>query len=316
MTAHRIAIVGAGRMAQAHAGAWSRAGLGDAISHVVSPRTRPQLEAAPHARWVTRLDDVLADEAVDILSVCTPTPSHAEIAIEALRHGRNVLLEKPIALTVADAEAVAEAARRSAGVLMVAHVVRFMRRYAELAERVADGSVGRPRSVRAARLSSGPPSGSWFDDERSSGGILVDFAIHDFDQANLLLGTPVAVRSVRAGGSGGESTGGFGAPVATTVEYAGGGVAQVLSVADLPADSAFHSGLEIVGTTGTDAIDSVDSGDPPDDPFLTQARYFLECVESRAEPRRCPTEGAIAALRVALAARTSLASDARVPLVD
>ena len=90
MTVHRIAIVGAGRMAQAHAHAWSRAGLGEAISYVVSPRTRPQLDAAPHARWVTRLEDVLADAEVDLLSVCTPTPSHAEIAIEALRHGRNV----------------------------------------------------------------------------------------------------------------------------------------------------------------------------------------------------------------------------------
>ena len=312
MTAHRIAIVGAGRMAQAHAHAWSRAGLGEAISYVVSPRTRPQLDAAPHARWVTRLEDVLADAEVDLLSVCTPTPSHAEIAIEALRHGRNVLLEKPIALTVADAEAVAEAARRSTGVLMVAHVVRFMRRYAELADRVADGSVGRARAVRAARLSSGPPGGSWFDDERRSGGILVDFAIHDFDQANLLLGTPVAVRSVGAG----ERAGGFGAPVATTVEYADGGVAQVLSVADLPSDSEFRSGLDVVGTSGTDAVDASDAAEPSDDPFLTQARYFLECVETQAEPDRCPTEAAIAALRVALAARTSLASDARVPLVD
>jgi predicted dehydrogenase len=309
MTAHRIAIVGAGRMARAHAGAWVRAGLGDAIAYVVSPQTRPALEEAPHARWATRLEDVLADAEVDLLAVCTPTPSHAEIAIEALRHGRNVLLEKPIALTVADAEAVAEAARRSTGVLMVAHVVRFMRRYAELADRVADGSVGRVRAVRAARLSSGPPGGSWFDDERRSGGILVDFAIHDFDQANLLLGTPVAVRSVGVGG------GGFGAPVATTVEYAGGGVAQVLSVADLPADSEFRSGLDVVGTGGADATAS-DTAEPPDDPFLTQARYFLECVESKSDPIRCPTEDAIAALRVALAARTSLASDARVPLVD
>lgn len=195
---------------------------------------------------------------------------------------------------------------------MVAHVVRFMRRYAELADRVADGSVGRARAVRADRLSSGPPGGSWFDDERRSGGILVDFAIHDFDQANLLLGTPVAVRSVGAG----ERAGGFGAPVATTVEYADGGVAQVLSVADLPSDSEFRSGLDVVGTSGTDAVDASDAAEPSDDPFLTQARYFLECVETQAEPDRCPTEAAIAALRVALAARTSLASDARVPLVD
>ncbi|MCD2443849.1 Gfo/Idh/MocA family oxidoreductase [Agromyces sp. SYSU K20354] len=308
MTSHRIAIVGAGRMARAHAAAWDRAGYGDAIEYVVSPRTRPELEAAPHARWVKRLDDALADPAVDILSVCTPTPTHAEIAIEALRSGRNVLLEKPIAVTEADALAIAETARRSPGVLMVAHVVRFMRRYADLADRVADGSVGSVRAVHAARLSSGPPGGSWFDDERRSGGILVDFAIHDFDQANLLLGTPVAVRSVRTGESG------FGTPVATTVEYAGGGVAQVLSVADLPADFEFCSWLDVVGTAGTDAARSEDAGDPPDDPFLTQARYFLECVESQAEPSRCSTEHAIAALRVSLAARASLQSSVRVPL--
>ena len=122
-----------------------------------------------------------------------------------------------------------------------------------------------------------------------------------------LLGTPVAVRSVRTGGNG------FGTPVATTVEYVGGGAAQVLSVADLPADFEFRSGLDVVGTAGTDATDPEDAEDPPDDPFLTQARYFLDCVESRAEPSRCSTEHAIAALRVSLAARASLESAERIP---
>ena len=307
MTSHRIAIVGAGRMAQAHAAAWSRAGLGDAIAYVVSPRARPQLEAAPHARWVKHLDDALADPAVDMLSVCTPSPTHAGIAIEALRSGRNVLLEKPIALTEADAEAVGRGGppqRRHADGRSRRPVHAPIRRPRRPGRRWI-GRAG-PLGPRRAALV-GPPGGSWFEDERRSGGILVDFAIHDFDQANLLLGTPVAVRSVRTAGR-------VRHPVASTVEYLDGGVAQVLSVADLPADFEFRCGLDVVGTAGTDATDPADA-DPPDDPFLTQARYFLECVESRAEPSRCSTEHAIAALRVSLAARASLASAGRVPLI-
>lgn len=306
MTRHRIAIVGAGRMAAAHAGAWRRAGLGDAIAYVVSPRTRPALADAPDAAWVTTLAEALADPAVDLVSVCTPTPSHAAIAIEALEAGRNVLLEKPIALTVEEALDVAEAARASRGILMVAHVVRFMTRYAELAERVGGGAVGAPRLVRAERVSAAPPSPSWFDDESRSGGLLVDFALHDFDQANLLLGTPIAVRAVRLPG------GAFGTPVVSTVEYEGGGVAQVLSAADLPADFAFRTGLEVVGTEGVDELLPAD-GD--DDPFLAQAGYFLDCVERGAEPTRAPVAAAVDALRVALAARASLASGAAVPIL-
>jgi predicted dehydrogenase len=305
MTPHRIAIVGAGRMGAEHAAAWRRAGLGDAIAYVVSPRTRPVLADAVGPTWVRSLSDALADPAVDLVSICTPTPSHARLAIEALDAGRNVLLEKPIALTLDEAFAVAEAARRSRGILMVAHVVRFMAGYAELVDRVSRGAVGTPRLVRAERVSAAPPSPSWFDDESRSGGLLVDFAIHDFDQANLLLGTPVAVRAVRVPGEG------FGTPVVSTVEYAKGGAAQILSAADLPRGFAFRTGLEVIGSDGVDELRAVD-----DDPFLAQARYFLECVERGVEPLRAPVDAAVDALRVALAARASLGTGAAVAIGD
>ncbi|GAA1446957.1 Gfo/Idh/MocA family protein [Leifsonia poae] len=301
---HGVAIVGAGRMGDAHATAW--AALGVPIRAVVSPRRRPALAAAPDARWATTLDDVLADPRVTIVSICTPTPSHASLAIRALEAGRHVLLEKPIALTVPDARAVADAAERAAGILMVAHVVRFFRGYAELAERVAAGSVGEVRAVRATRLSAAPTWASWLEDDEQSGGMVVDFAIHDFDQANLLLGAPVAVRSIRVGAAAGAGESAFGEPVATTIEYAGGGVAQVLSAADLPEGFAFGSTLDVVGSDGVDAVVG-DGGDP----FVEQARYFLRCVETGSEPFRSPVTGAVDALRVALAARRSLRSGDR-----
>jgi predicted dehydrogenase len=298
---HGAAVVGAGRMGQAHASAW--AGEGVPVRWIVSPRRRPELADAADARWATALDEALADPAVTIVSVCTPTPSHADLAIQALEAGRSVLLEKPIALTVEDARRVEDAASRAPGTLMVAHVVRFFAGYAALADRVASGSVGRPRIVRASRISDAPVGYDWLDDESRSGGMLVDFAIHDIDQANAHLGRAVAVTSVPYGGDA------FGAPVVTTIEYAGGGLAQLLSVSDLPPGHPFQAGLEIVGDLGMDAA-SPDAGDA----FAAQARYFLDCVERGTPPTRAPVAAAVEALRVALAARESARTGSRVVL--
>ncbi|OJX75420.1 Gfo/Idh/MocA family oxidoreductase [Leifsonia sp. 71-9] len=304
-TTHAAVVVGAGRMGQAHATAWES--LGVPVRWAVSPRRRPALDAAPEARWATELDEALTDPAVTIVSICTPTPDHADLAVRALAAGRHVLLEKPIALTVADAERVAAAADRAAGILMVAHVVRFFPGYAALLERVAAGSVGRPLAVRATRLSaaSSPDDARWLRDEERSGGLVVDFAIHDIDQANALLGAPRAVTALPLPGDG------FGAPVAVTIEYANGGIAQILATADLPAGTPFQTSLDVVGDGGLDAL-----ADAPGDPFEEQARYFLGCVESGVRPRRAPVAAAVDALRVSLAARESLRTGARVVLAE
>ncbi|MBW8871212.1 MAG: Gfo/Idh/MocA family oxidoreductase [Leifsonia sp.] len=300
---HGVAIVGAGRMGQAHASAWAANGV--PVLWAVSPRREPSLVDAPAARWATRIDEVLADPAVTIVSICTPTPSHAELAIQALEAGRCVLLEKPIALTLEDAARVEETASRAPGILLVAHVVRFFPGYAALAERVAAGSVGRPRVVRASRISAAPVGYDWLTDEDRSGGMLVDFAIHDIDQAAGYLGEAVAVTSVALDGAGDGV--GFGSPVATTIEYAGGGIAQLLSVSDLPEGEPFRTGFEVIGDTGVD-----EASPAVGNAFAEQARYLLECIASGTAPSRAPVSAAVEALRVALAARESARSGRRV----
>ncbi|MFF9564012.1 Gfo/Idh/MocA family protein [Leifsonia sp. NPDC014704] len=296
-----VAIVGAGRMGRAHAAAWAANDI--PVLYAVSPRRRPDLPEAPDARWATRLEEALDDPAVTIVSVCTPTPSHADLAIQALEAGRHVLLEKPIALTVEDAERVEAAAARARGTLMVAHVVRFFPGYAALAERVAAGAVGRPRVVRASRISSAPTGYDWLEDESRSGGMLVDFAIHDIDQASAYLGRAVAVTSIPSAGAG------FGVPVMTTIEYEGGGVAQVLSVSDLPESQQFLTTLEVVGDTGMDAAEP-EAGDA----FAAQARYFVDCATTGVPTTRAPVSSAVEALRVALGARESARTGRRVLL--
>ena len=326
-----IAIVGQGYMGRTHAGAWTRLGHGGDIRYIQAPGARAWTDLAPAARFVADLDDVLGDPAVDVVSVCTPTPTHAGIAVRALAAGKHVLLEKPVALSLADAERIRQAAGRSGRVLMVAQVVRFFAGYQELRRIAESGELGQVTAVRAARTLATPTWADWWADESQSGGVPVDFSVHDYDQTNLFLGTPVAVTATRTAPD---------APMETLVEYAGGGLGQVLSHAHLPAGSGFASSLELVGTRGLAAHRLVSAAPtdsptaeegiselvvstpdgvrrhpvPDDDPYLAEVEYFARCVATGEQPTRSPIESAIAALRVSLAARESLRRRARVTL--
>ncbi|WP_345068648.1 Gfo/Idh/MocA family oxidoreductase [Leifsonia kafniensis] len=300
---HSIALIGQGKMAQAHAAAWTALGLGDQIRYVCTPRPGSPLEDAPQARFVTDLDEVLSDPEVDIISVCSPTATHADIAIRALRAGKSVLLEKPIALTPAEAERVAAVAAESEGTFMVAQVVRFFAGYRMLRESMTDGRLGEVRAVHASRLSTPRLGETWLTDESASGGVLVDFAIHDFDQLNLFLGTPVTVTAVRG------RQPGF---IETTVTYADGGRGTVTTCNAMPVGYSFTSALELTGTA--ESASFAYSADTPDTPYAAQAEYFLHCVETGSSPELCPTESAVLALSVSLAARESLATGRTVEL--
>ena len=315
-----IAIVGRGVMAHAHARAWSELGLGDRIRYVSTLTRGAPLPDAPCARFEPDLDAVLADPLVTIVSVCTPTSTHAGIALRALRAGKSVLLEKPIALTLADAMAIHEAARRSAGVLMVAHVVRFFDGYRSIREAAQSGRLGEILSARAGRFSSKPRPSTWWHDESKSGGVMVDFSIHDFDQLNLFLGRPLAVTARRARSDG---------PIEATVDYEGGGVGHVVGFMGMPAGFTLASTLELVGSAGLashgysgllasgaisaapdivriQTVDGVTEWPLAEhNPYRNQASYFLECVRADTTPEFCPVDAAVLALAVALAARES-----------
>lgn len=298
-----IALIGQGRMAKAHAAAWTELGLGGDISLICTPRPGALLEHAPNARFVTDLEEVLRDESIEIVSVCTPTPSHADITIRALAAGKNVLLEKPIALTVDEALAIADAASAGSALLMVAHVVRFFSGYQRLRERAESGEFGRITTVAATRFSSGPRGTAWLNDDAASGGVLVDFGIHDFDQVNLVLGTPLTVTAVP-----GEAPG----LIETTITYEGGGIGRVLTCNEMPTGFEFSSSLEVVGEAGADSF--VHGSGSSDAPYTRQAEYFLSCLRAGAAPDYCSVDDAILALRVSLAARESLQGGVTVTL--
>ena len=237
-----IAIIGQGYMGNAHSAAWANAGEADAIKYICTPRPKEgSVPLANKARYISDLDVILQDSDVKFVSVCTPTPTHKEIAIALLAAGKHVLLEKPIALTLADAKAIADAAAKSSGSLMVAHVVRFFLGYQKLRAASDSGELGTVFSVHARRFSPKPSWATWLGDETQSGGMLVDFSIHDFDQLNMYLGNPVEVFAMQTSPSG---------PTEITVTYENGGIGQVQSFMDVTEGVPFTSTIDLLGTKG------------------------------------------------------------------
>lgn len=141
--------------------------------------------------------DLLADESIDLVSVCLPSHLHRPVSIAALEAGKHVLVEKPIALTLADADAMLEASAKAGKLLMVGQVLRFFPAFAEACALVHSGEYGALLGAHFKRIIARP---SWskddhFDDVSKSGGAALDLHIHDTDFVHYLAGVPQSVRA-------------------------------------------------------------------------------------------------------------------------
>ncbi len=139
--------------------------------------------------------DMLADPAVDLVDICVPNDGHAKLAIQALEAGKHVLVEKPIALTTADADAMVAAAKAADKLLMVAHVLPFFPEFAFAHEVVASGRYGKLLAAHLLRVISKPDWSSGIADSDRSGGPAIDLHIHDTHFVGLVCGVPKGVFS-------------------------------------------------------------------------------------------------------------------------
>ncbi len=140
----------------------------------------------------TRLDELLANDAVQAVVVCTPTGLHPEHAIAAAQAGKHVLCEKPMALTVAEAERMAQACADAGVVLQIAFVRHFCNEWLKLREIIQSGAIGRPVVWRSVSASGGPAS-PWFFSKKLGGGPFIDGAVHNYDFARFTFGDATGV---------------------------------------------------------------------------------------------------------------------------
>ncbi|MBI1371598.1 MAG: gfo/Idh/MocA family oxidoreductase [Phycisphaera sp.] len=141
----------------------------------------------------TDFRELIEHDSVEMVDICVPTPFHTELAIAALKAGKHVLCEKPLALTSVEAQKIADAAAEASGLFMPAMCMRFWPQWKWLKDAVDDGRFGGIRDAHFQRL--GPMPGGWFTKGDMSGGGILDLHIHDTDFVSFLLGKPDAVFS-------------------------------------------------------------------------------------------------------------------------
>ena len=335
MTRTRIAVLGAGFMGGTHARAHhKRDDVEIAAIYARSANRAQALAEELGTIFTTDLDRIMADDTIEAVDICLPTPAHRPTTETALAAGKHVLLEKPLSLTAVDGEVLAALADQTDRVFMVAHVLRFWPEYVELRRVLDSGELGLPIAAATTRRQPFPEWSTLFKRADQTGGAIFDMLIHDYDALNWVLGTPT---SVTAHGIPNPRSGGLD-HAQVLIGYEGGtGIADGGMLQ--PASYPFTSRLEVLCERG--AIEyhfqaggrSFEIGEPTNrltvyreegdpellaapqaDAYENEVGYFIECVRNGAPATRAAPRDALLAQRVGLAALESAASGERIPL--
>ncbi len=248
----RFGLIGFGAWGKQHAQAI--AGLPglelSAIACNSEDSARAAAAAYPDARVTQNWREVLADSGIDTIDVAIPNHLHAEVAIAALRAGKDVLLEKPMATTIADCDALLAAERESGRLVSVGHELRQSAQWARIKALIDDGAIGDPLFLNINLFRNFYRSGAagWRYDRSRVGSWLLEEAVHYFDLALWYFaryGYPVSIRAVgnqRAGRDAGMYDN-----VSVLLRYASG---AYVTFTQCVAGFEHHLVLEIAGAEG------------------------------------------------------------------
>lgn len=326
----RIGILGAGFMGSTHARAYGNVPEVEiaGIYGYSESRAQPLADELGTA-WTTDLHHLIEDPSIDAIDICLPGPQHREVTEAAIAAGKHVLLEKPITLTIEDADALVALAAKTDRILMIAHVLRFWPEYMEIAKRVQSGNYGKAISALAYRRQPFPAWSALFARSDLTGGAVLDMMIHDYDALNWILGRP---KAVVGRGIVNKRSGGFD-QVQVMIDY-GTASGQVDGGMMMPESYPFTSALHVLCETGAFEYTfraggrSVEMGggvneliyypndSPPQslsieqqDPYYGELAYFVDCIRTGTPVTRGTPEDARLALKVGLAAREAVSGN-------
>jgi len=202
-------------------------------------------------RAFTSLADMFRLEQIDVVDICLPTYLHSQFTIQAAKAGKHVFCEKPMALTLEQADAMIAACVEAEVHLMIGHCIRFWPEYAILKKLTVEGSLGNLLSVNLTRYGAFPSwsSDNWLADPAKSGGGVLDMHIHDTDFALYLLDEPDSLNSwgtVDARGPG---------HVFTTLTY-GKSIAHLEGGWNLPSSTPFKHSFRAIFERGAAIMDA------------------------------------------------------------
>src|SRR5205823_570723 len=181
MAAVKIGIIGSRFQADCIAGAVKATADDAEVVAVASPTPGHAASFAKRhgiPRSYTDYRDLLRDPDVEMISITAPNRLHAQITIEAARARKHVVCEKPLCLTLEEADAMIDACRRAGVLLLYAEELFFAPKYAKAKQLADEGAFGRVHLVKQGEKHSGPHSDWFWDVEQSGGGAVMDLGCH------------------------------------------------------------------------------------------------------------------------------------------
>ena len=250
----RVCLVGAGRVARVHANSLVNHVPDGILVAVVDPFEENLKITADRYRVEQRFSTLeRALEGVDFEAVIitTPTFTHAELAVTAAKAGKHVLMEKPMALTLEECDAIITAAGENGVLLQLGFMRRFDPEFATAAERIAGGEIGQPMMIKSLTHGPGlaPP---WARDLKTSNGNLAEVNSHDWDCTRWLMGSDyervyVEVANFK-GAARGVNTENYYDNSLVNIKFKSGGLGSISCVC--PCDYGYDARVEIVGEKG------------------------------------------------------------------
>jgi myo-inositol 2-dehydrogenase/D-chiro-inositol 1-dehydrogenase len=323
-----IGLIGAGRIAQVHARAYT---------NVAGARLLAVADIVPEAADRTAdtfgleayydYHDLLERDDIDGVIIAVPTPSHAQVAIDAAQAGKHVFCQKPMAPTLPEANAIIEACREAGVLLQVGFMLRSSPPIAQIKRLVEAGSLGDLVGLRAAAFG-WMPNNDWFYQVDKGGGLIVDTIIHFLDLWHWFGGDVLSVHAqggayVLEGARRFQSTDN----AMVSLQFASGAMGSVFGSWTTGYGDFF---FEVYGTKGSAFVDFLQrqtavvyvndaSGISPLTPstgwnfqdvlwdvtYAAEARQFVAAIEGKRTPVVTGEDGR-AALELALAAESSL----------
>lgn len=137
------------------------------------------------------LSEMFVDDSIEAVIIATPPFAHRELCTQALQAGKHVFVEKPMALRLADCDAILQTAQQAGRYVMVGHVLRLFALFYQAKHWLDSGVIGRPVAVSIRRTGNERAlfSKGWRADARQSGGLLLEMNVHELDYLRWLLGT-------------------------------------------------------------------------------------------------------------------------------
>jgi myo-inositol 2-dehydrogenase / D-chiro-inositol 1-dehydrogenase len=201
MSKTQVALFGAGFIADLHMESFERF-VPDAEVTAVYARNPAKAEAfaAKHhiPRWYADVDALLREAPCEVADICLPNFLHAPVAVKAARAGKHVIVEKPLCMTLEEADEMIRVCREEQRLLMYGEQLCFSPKYERVRQVVGEGAVGDVYQLRQLEKHSGP-HGDWFwDVDQAGGGVLMDMGCHAFGWFRWMLGAGARVSSVYA----------------------------------------------------------------------------------------------------------------------